>query len=237
MTAEPQLRAIQAERAQAYAALDGAFRAYLSNSAEGPWKHAMRSATQCFQDLSNRTRCLPAPGGAAPEWEPAIERLQRLEQRKLQLTMTQYTLRLSAARGAFSWQKSDGQAAESHQHGPGCGHGHGAPPVPTEEELAGALQETIQGLEVRVCLRRCRVAVPDLRVRTLGCVRAPCSARVIPSHNSACVIIQWSQEACPLPFAQETVAEINEQADELYEIVRNERDQDLGTAPDAAPCS
>ncbi|KAK2080317.1 hypothetical protein QBZ16_000170 [Prototheca wickerhamii] len=142
----------------------------------------MRSATQCFQDLSNRTRCLPAPGGAAPEWEPAIDRLQRLEQRKLQLTMTQYTLRLSAARGAFSWQKSDGQAAESHQHGPGCGHGHGAPPVPTEEELAGALQETIQGLE-------------------------------------------------------ETVAEINEQADELYEIVRNERDQDLGTAPDAAPCS
>lgn len=147
--------AAQAERAVQYAQLDAAYRAYLDNGAEGPYRYVMQACVRVFQACSLQVRAAEAGLREAGRQDLAglLRGVQEQERRKLELTLSLQALKAAHAQRRFSWQHEE--AAEergAHAHGDECGAGcaHGAVPEPTQAEWEAAVREAYRELQATI---------------------------------------------------------------------------------------
>ncbi|EFN57050.1 hypothetical protein CHLNCDRAFT_143776 [Chlorella variabilis] len=153
--------AVQRERAAAYRRFDAAFRAYLQNGAEGPYRHVMGQLTAQFQDCSRRVLSVEAALQSTGQDEAAalLRAVQENEREKLRLTLALQALKAAHAQQRFSWQHEEAAVAAAASLAPGvadllqghlCRVGcvHEAPTdEPTQAEYAGAVRESYQLLQ------------------------------------------------------------------------------------------
>ncbi|KAI7843734.1 hypothetical protein COHA_002632 [Chlorella ohadii] len=149
--------AVQQERAAAYRRFDAAFRAYLQNQAEGPFRYVMGQLTQEFQQLSRRVIAVEAAltEQGSTELAALLRTVQDNEREKLRLTLALHALKSAHAQRRFSWQHEEQAAGlapgvadllQGHLCGVGCMHGAPAD-EPTQAEYAAAVRESYQLLQ------------------------------------------------------------------------------------------
>ncbi|PRW57989.1 hypothetical protein C2E21_3468 [Chlorella sorokiniana] len=167
----------QKERAAAYRRFDSAFRAYLQNQAEGPFRYVMGQLTAEFQQLSQRVIGLEAAlrqQGSA-DLAALLRTVQDNEREKLRLTLALHALKSAHAQRRFSWQHEEEAAGlapgvadllQGHLCGIGCAHGAPAD-EPTQAEYAAAVRESYQLMQgaitaINDALEEVREAQQDL---------------------------------------------------------------------------
>eukprot|EP00887_Chlorella_sp_A99_P003665 scaffold7.g3665.t1 len=136
---------LQAERAVQYAQLDAAYRAYLDNGAEGPYRYVMQACVRAAEAGLREAGRQDLAG--------LLRGVQEQERRKLELTLSLQALKAAHAQRRFSWQHEE--AAEergAHAHGDECGAGcaHGAVPEPTQAEWEAAVREAYRELQATI---------------------------------------------------------------------------------------
>ncbi|PSC72968.1 hypothetical protein C2E20_3660 [Micractinium conductrix] len=152
---------VQRQRAAAYRRFDSAFKAYLHNQAEGPYRFQAGQLTAEFQQLSALVIGAEAAlrGQGQADLADLLRTVQENEREKLRLTVALQALKAAHAQQRFSWQHEEAASSslapgvsdllQGHLCGLGCMHEAPAD-EPTKAEYAAAVKETYQLLQASI---------------------------------------------------------------------------------------